>query len=122
MLTRNVKRILLSTGAGLGALLLTVGTGAAQVTLPSGATLPNGSVVLNNPNSAGPWIVVPPSGVARPGQARTSVLGLYPREALPQVTPNTVGPPKAGWLMETPASLACIYQLGGGGQKPGLRS
>jgi kumamolisin len=118
MLTRNAKRILLSTGAGLGALLLTVGTGAAQVTLPSGATLPNGSVVLN-PNSAGPWIVSPPSGQARPGEAQTSVLGLYPRKALPQVTPNTVGPPEAGWLMETPASLACIYQLGVGGKTQG---
>jgi kumamolisin len=118
MLTRNAKSILLSTAASLGALLLTVDTGAAQVTLPSGATLPNGSVVLN-PNSAGPWIVSPPSGQARPGEAQTSVLGLYPREALPQVTPNIVGPPETGWLIETPASLACIYQLGVGGADAG---
>lgn len=118
MLTRITTRVLLCTCASLGALLLTVDTGAAQVTLPSGAILPTGSMVLN-PNSGGPWIVSPPSGQPRPGQASTNVLQLFPRNLLPQVTKNAIGPPLPGYLMETPASLACIYQLGVGGKSQG---
>jgi kumamolisin len=106
------------------ALLLTADAGMAQqvitqqVTLPSGMTLPLGSVVLN-PGSRGPLIVRPPTGAAQPGHAHNNILIAIPPGG-PATAPNTaIGPPLAGSLFETPASLACIYQLGVGGQNVG---
>jgi kumamolisin len=120
MSARNI--LLLSTG--LAALLLTVGPGSAQVLLPQspvmlppGVTLPPGSVVLN-PASRGPLIVAAKSDIAAPGHAHTNALRLIPRSGFPQAK-RLSGPPVAGDLFETPASLACIYELGVGGKNVG---
>jgi kumamolisin len=119
MSARNT--LLLSTS--LVALLATAGPGSAQVTilqpvtLPAGVTLPPGSVVVN-PTSRGPLIVAPKSDVAAPGHAHTNALRLIPRSGFPQAK-RLSGPPVAGDLFETPASLACIYELGVGGKSVG---
>jgi kumamolisin len=120
MSARNT--LLLSTS--LAALLLTVSPGLAQmtipqpgVTLPRGVTLPPGSVVIN-PDSSGPLVVRSSSDVAGPGYAHTNTLRLIPRSGFPQVK-RLSGPPVAGDLFETPASLACIYELGVGGKSVG---
>jgi hypothetical protein len=116
MSARNT--LLLSTS--LVALLATAGPGSAQVTilqpvtLPAGVTLPPGRVVVK-PTSRGPLIVAPKSDVAAPGHAHTNALRLIPRSGFPQAK-RLSGPPVAGDLFETPASLACIYELGVGGK------
>jgi kumamolisin len=90
-----------------------------QVTLPPGVTLPFGSVILN-PNSRESLIVSPPSSQEqRPGTSHTNILITIPPGGYPQFKQNSVGPPFTGYLAETPASLACIYQLGVGGQNAG---
>jgi kumamolisin len=120
MPTPNRLRILLWTSTSLLALLLTIDTGAAQVTLPPGVTLPFGSAVLN-PYSSGPLIVSPPSSQEqRLGYSHTNILIPIPQGGFPQFKQNSVGPPFTGYLAETPASLACIYQLGVGGPDAGL--
>jgi kumamolisin len=88
------------------------------VALPPGVTVPPGSVVLN-PASGASLIVRPKSGVAAPGHAHTNALRLIPRSGFPQAKRLTVGPPFSGYLYETPASLACIYELGVGGKSQG---
>jgi kumamolisin len=117
---------LLWTSTSLAALLLTVDPGAAQnimpqrgVELPPGVTLPPGSVILN-PNSRGPLIASPPSSQEqRPGYSHTNILIPIPRGGFPQFKQNASGPPFKGYLAETPASLACIYQLGVGASPQG---
>jgi kumamolisin len=125
MSTQTALGTLLWTSTSLAALLLTVDPGAAQnimpqpgVELPPGVTLPSGSVILN-PNSSGPLIVSPPSSQEQPGHAHTNVLWVIPRGGFPQFKQNANGPPFKGYLAETPASIACIYQLGVGGGAQG---
>jgi kumamolisin len=96
-------------------LLLTVDTGTAQVTLPPGVTLRPGWLVMN-PNSSGPLILNPASSQEqRSGYSHTNLKIVIPRNGYPAIQPNTVGPPFSGYLAETPASLACVYQTGLGG-------
>ena len=120
MFTRNSMRTLLWIFSSLAALLLTFDTGMAQVALVPGVTLRPGWVVLN-PNSARPMIVSPASNQeARPGHAHTNIKIAIPRGGYPTIQPNiVVGPPYSGYLAETPASLACIYQTGLGGVDAG---
>jgi kumamolisin len=63
-------------------------------------------------SQARPQIIDPASGQQRgPGYFHTNVKIAVPRGGLPQVKEFTVGPPFAGYLNETPASLACVYGL-----------
>jgi kumamolisin len=108
----------------LAALSPTAGSGSAQisipqpgVTLPPGVTVPPGSVVID-PDSSGPLIVRSNSDVAGSGFAHTNTLRLIPRSGFPRFA-RASGPPVAGDLYETPASLACIYLLGVGGKAVG---
>jgi kumamolisin len=122
MSNRNPLRTLLWTSTSLAALLLTIDTGMAQtpqVMVRPGVLLPPGSMVLN-PGSTGALIVNPPSGQEqRPGYVHTNILLSIPQGGYPQFAPNVVGPPMPGYLAETPASLACIYELGVGGPDAG---
>jgi len=63
-------------------------------------------------------IVIPSSSVPGPGDAgvlaHTNIQLLIPPGGLPAVAPQipgTPGPPFMGFFYETPASIACIYQL-----------
>jgi kumamolisin len=119
---RNSLRTLLWTATSLAALLLTIDTGMTQtpqIMVRPGVLLPPGSVVLN-PYSIGAQIVSPPSSQEqRPGYLHTDLLLSIPPGGFPQFQENNVGPPFSGYLAETPASLACIYQLGVGGPDSG---
>jgi subtilase family serine protease len=63
--------------------------------------------------TAAPTPITPPSGIVRPGDAglrahtNLQMLASAPLNA----APNSVGPPVTGSLYQTPASLACIYEL-----------
>jgi len=66
---------------------------------PGGIIVPSSS----NPNPAGPGLT-----------ANSNVQLLIPPGGLPTGSPNipgTPGPPFSGYFYETPASIACIYQL-----------
>jgi kumamolisin len=119
MFTRNSLRTLLRIFTCLAALFLTVDIGNAQVTLLGGqVTLPRGvplrpGWLVMNPNSVGPLILNPASSQEqRPGYAHTNIKIVIPPKGYPAIRPNTVGPPFSGYLAETPASLACVYQTG----------
>ena len=124
MYTRTQLRTL--PWACLAAVLLTVNTGAAQA--PGSdytfgpAVAPEGgrTIVLKAPSGEvipfPPWarFFTPPSGLEkRPGYAHTNVeVGIPPKGGFPKVIrPLVTGPPFAGYLIETPASLACVYRL-----------
>ena len=61
----------------------------------------------------GAVLVTPSSSLPRPGtgRANTNLHLFHPAEGLPQATPTTSGPPFAGNYHETPASIACLYEL-----------
>jgi kumamolisin len=127
MSTRN--QLITLPWACLAAVLLTVNTGAAQA--PGGgftirpATVPGGgrTIVLKSasgeviPVRPGARFFTPPSGLERrPGFAHTNIkVGIPPKGGFPKVVRPLVapppGPPFAGFLFETPASLACVYRL-----------
>ncbi len=66
-------------------------------------------------NAAGPQIVTPPSGLERPAdigvRAHTNVELFVPADGYPRNVQFAAGPPFSGYLFETPASLACVYEL-----------
>jgi kumamolisin len=124
MSTRNQLRAL--PWACLAAALLTVNTGAAQAPgrdyTFGPAVAPEGgrTIVLKSPSGEvipfPPWarFFTPPSGLEkRPGYAHTNVeVGIPPKGGFPKVIrPLVTGPPLTGYLIETPASLACVYRL-----------
>ncbi len=107
-------------------MLLTVNTGAAQTPgsdytiAPAVTPAGGGTIVLKSASGEvipfPPWarFFTPPSGLEqRPGYAHTNVeVGIPPKGGHPKVMkPLIVGPPFAGYLIETPASLACVYKL-----------
>ena len=96
----------------VAALLLTADPGTAQQTLPNGVTLRISGVVLNPHATRKSFIVRPASGQEQPRHAHTNVEMLVPQSGYPRVIRHTIGPPASGYLTETPASLACIYQTG----------
>ena len=83
-----------------------VGTVAAAALLADGAAAQN---------PAGPQIVTPPSGLEQPGdigvRAHTAVELLLPAGGYPRQVEAAAGPPHSGYLFETPASVACAYEL-----------
>ncbi len=124
MSTRDNLRIL--PWAMLAAVSLTVNTAAAQTSgsdytiAPAVAPAGGGTIVLKSASGEvipfPPWarFFTPPSGLEqRPGYAHTNVeVGIPPKGGFPKFTkPIVVGPPFAGYLIETPASLACVYKL-----------
>lgn len=44
-------------------------------------------------------------------RAHTHIILHVPSDSLPPAQAQTVGPPVAGYLIETPASIGCIYKL-----------
>ena len=60
-------------------------------------------------------VVIPPSSVQHPEdlgrRAHTNILILKPENDFKQVQSNAYGPPYSGYFYETPASLACLYQI-----------
>jgi len=60
-------------------------------------------------------VVIPSSSMERlqdaGERAHTNIRLFIPAEGLRLPRPLTVGPPYAGYLYETPASVACVYQL-----------
>ena len=84
--------------------------GAAQMTVKGAAS--------RGPGLANPLLVVPNSSVEMPGdvghRAHTHlriVVQSQPPGATAAAPRPQAGPPYAGYLVETPASLACIYKL-----------
>ena len=64
-------------------------------------------------NTVPTTMIIPPSSVANPGDAGVRAhtnLRYFGPEAFTG-TPQVSGPPYPGFLFETPASLACIYEL-----------
>ncbi len=113
MIAPNLLRALCRTCC-VPAALLWANVLAAQTPSdsPFTVTLPTGAKgVLVNPGSAGPQIVNPLSGQAQPGRAHTNVKVIVPAGGRPKAVKPAAGPPLAGYLFETPASLACIYRL-----------
>ena len=125
MTTRN--QLIALPWACLAAAALTVNTGVAQApgfTIRP-ATVPGGgrTIVLKSasgeviPVRPGARFFTPPSGLeTRPGFAHTNIkVGIPPKGGFPKVVRPLVatppGPPFAGFLFETPASLACVYRL-----------
>jgi len=89
----------LSTGLLLSALLLTGSASLAWAQDPGGIVIPSSSV----PNPSGPGTL-----------ANTNVELFIPPGGMPMVAPQipgSPGPPFSGFFYETPASIACIYQL-----------
>jgi subtilase family serine protease len=87
-------------------------TAAAQsgvVTIRPGVALPLGSTVLNPGGRQ--QIIDPASGQHQPGRFHTNIKVLVPKSGYPQAMPNISGPPQSGYLIETPASLGCVYHL-----------
>jgi kumamolisin len=84
-------------------------TAMAQGTTPGSVTIPASSIV--NPLDAGV-------------RAHTNVQILHsPKDSTevnPNVMPQFYGPPYAGLFYETPASIACVYNLVGAEQLPGV--
>ncbi len=124
MLTWNQLRTL--PWACLAAALLTINAGAAQTRgngVKVGAAQVTGggrTIVLKSasgevlPFSPGARFFTPPSGLTtKPGFAHTTVVaGIPPKGGFPKAArPLVVGPPFAGYLAETPASIACVYRL-----------
>jgi kumamolisin len=62
-----------------------------------------------------PQIVIPLSGLEEPGdvgkRVHTNVELFVPAGGLPTSVNPEVGPPASGYLFETPASVACVYNL-----------
>lgn len=60
-------------------------------------------------------VVIPSSSMERPRdageRAHTNIRVFIPAEGLTSPRPMKVGPPYAGYMYETPASVACVYQL-----------
>jgi kumamolisin len=60
-------------------------------------------------------IVIPSSSMERSRdageRAHTNIRVFIPDEGLMSPRPLNVGPPYAGYMYETPASVACVYQL-----------
>ncbi len=107
------RRTLLLCTAGVSALLLAMGAAAAQtapVTVRPGVTLPAGSEVLNP--GAALMIVRPPSDlITAPGQAHTNMEVLVPKGGYPSGVQPAGLPPEAGYLWQTPGSIACDYGI-----------
>jgi kumamolisin len=112
--------------AAVALLVLAAGTAQAQNALGSSGINPPDLSVRGqaNPRAIGRGqVVIPYSSTERPGDAgqrahtHYRILVPTPQESLsPQVRPQVVapanvGPPFSGYFYETPASLACIYQL-----------
>jgi subtilase family serine protease len=103
----------------IAALSVFIKTASAQVALPPGVSLPAGVTLMTgsqvlNPFTKGSFVVRPPSGQeSRPGYARTHYLMTISQKGVATGVRPAVGPPSTGYLGETPASLACIYHLGG---------
>ena len=59
--------------------------------------------------------IVPSSSIEKPEdigkRAHTHIRLHIPTDGLPPAQAQTVGPPVAGYLIETPASIGCIYKL-----------
>lgn len=106
-------RVLALLSLCLAALLLTIDQGTAQtsqVMIRPGVMLPADSIVLNP--YARLQMIKPASSLPQPGRFHTHLLLAVPQGGFPRINPNiTVGPPFAGYLFETPASLGCIYNV-----------
>jgi subtilase family serine protease len=91
----------------LGALLRRSASAAAATLLLAGGAAAQ--------NAAGPEIVTSPSGIEQPEdigvRARPSVELFPPAGGYPREIESAVGPPHSGFLFETPASVACAYEL-----------
>ena len=74
-----------------------------------------GNSALAQDVSAKNSVVIPPSSVQHPEdlgrRAHTNILILKPENDFKQVQSNAYGPPYSGYFYETPASLACLYQI-----------
>jgi kumamolisin len=103
------------------------GTAQAQVSnnvtspSPPGLAIPDLKVTPQRKQTEGGHVVIPESSIPKSGDAgvrmHTNIEIFVPNEqpqGQPQaavVSPNVVGPPFPGFFFETPASLACIYDL-----------
>jgi kumamolisin len=111
--TKSLAAMLLA-----GTALAVYGCGAAMAAEAGPAPVPaqaigvnvNG-VVLAPANR--PQIIVPPSDQQKPGAVHTNVklLGLPAGSAPNAIRPDATVPPPAGSLVETPASVACVYRI-----------
>jgi kumamolisin len=111
MLSRRPLWILSS--APISMLVFATQGGVAQTVPPevNQLRLSPGYAVLTGPQ-AKMHIINPASGLVQgPDHARTNVKLAVPQGGLPLVKQNVVGPPFSGYLIETPASLACVYGL-----------
>ncbi len=116
MATRNPKNYLLH-GISLSA-LVAAGVGTAQAagnlsTLkpPAQQLQTTGNLIMAGPRANAFQIYYPPSNIEKKGFVHTNVkIALPPGGFKPTVVPDT-GPPQAGHLFETPASIACAYRL-----------
>jgi subtilase family serine protease len=83
------------------------------VVAATAALIAAGSAAAQDP--AGPQIVTPPSSLERPEdtgvRAHTAVELFLPTGGYPREVESAVGPPYSGYLFETPASVACAYDL-----------
>jgi len=63
----------------------------------------------------GRGVTIPKSSIARPGdagkRAHTNIQIKATSKDFKGATPQVVGPPYAGYLYQTPASIACVYDL-----------
>jgi kumamolisin len=90
-------------------LMLSTGPGLAQ-TRDVRALFPNAHVqTLANGNV----LITPLSSIPQPGtgKSHTNVHIVQPAGGMPTATVPGIGPPVPGLLVETPASLACLYGL-----------
>jgi kumamolisin len=95
-------KIKLIRGASLAAMIAASGSSLADT-----ASM-NGPLISATP-VAGPQLLMPRSNIAQPGHFGTHLRIVAPQGGL-QAT-ATSGPPQSGMLVETPASLACVYRL-----------
>lgn len=104
----------------VAALLLTVDNVTAGPLVQHGKYLPDNWEVIASGH--GMQLVLPPSSQAKPAHHfRTFLRVVVPKGGYDQFRRITTAgsPPETGWLAETPASLACVYQLGVGGKNVG---
>ena len=73
------------------------------------------SASAQNLRARGGQVTIPASSIERPTdigrRAHTNIKLFTPTGGLPKAVPAVVGPPFSGYLFETPASIACIYNL-----------
>ncbi len=116
MASRNTKNSLLHGISSL--VLVAAGVGAAQAagsltTLkpPAQQAQSIGNFIVAGPRADAFQIIYPPSNVERSGFVHTNIeIALPPGGFKPAAVPDS-GPPAAGRLIETPASIACAYRL-----------